>query len=262
MVTHNVEKELSGKVALVTGGSRGIGREIALTLAKMGAAYIGIHCGKDRVAAQSVIREIHQLGVDADIFTADFALDAAHEASLLWNEFFARIQERGYQGIDVLVNCAGVAPSASITETTPAIYSAVMSINVEAPFFLLKAAIPHINAAGRIINVSTVLTRVADPQRAIYAASKGAINTLTLSLANELGARGITVNAVAPGVVDTDMNSGWLHEAQAQKMASEFSVFSRVGKPNDIADVVSFLASERSRWITGQVIDTSGGSCL
>ncbi|WP_272570055.1 SDR family NAD(P)-dependent oxidoreductase [Providencia sp. PROV255] len=262
MVMHNVENELSGKVALVTGGSRGIGREIALTLAKMGVAYVGIHCGKDQVAAQSVIREIHQLGVEADIFTADFSHNAGQEAILLWEKFFGRIQEKGYQGIDILVNCAGIAPSGSITETEPDIYAAVMSINVEAPVFLLKAAIPHINAAGRIINVSTVLTRVADPQRAIYAASKGAINTLTLSLASELGARGITVNAVAPGVVDTDMNSAWLHEAQAQKMASEFSVFSRVGRPNDIADVVSFLASERSRWITGQVIDTSGGSCL
>lgn len=262
MVNNSVTKELSGKAALVTGGSRGIGREIVLTLAKMGIAYVGIHCGKDQKAAQAVLKEVQQIGAEGDIFPANFLINADQEAAKLWKAYHDRLQEKGFKGVDIVINCAGIAPSASIHDTEHAVYRDVMSINVEAPFFLLKSAGPHIIAGGRIINVSTVLTRVSDPQRAIYAASKGAINALTLSLASEFGSQGITVNAVAPGVVDTDMNSGWLHEDQAQKMASGFSVFSRVGKPNDVADVVGFLASERSRWITGQVIDTSGGSCI
>lgn len=258
----NLTKTASEKVALVTGGSRGIGREIVLSLARDGVGYIGIHCGKNQEAARHVVTELRALNVEADIFTADFGNNAEQAALGLWEAFYNRLKDKGYNGVDILINCAGIAPSTSLIETTLNDYQAVMSVNVEAPFFLLKAAAPHINTGGRVINVSTVLTRVSDPQRAIYAASKGAINTLTLSLATEFEKRNITVNAIAPGVVDTDMNSGWLHAEEAQKIASGFSVFSRVGKNEDIADVVSFLASDRSRWITGQVIDTSGGSCI
>ncbi|MCG3463701.1 SDR family oxidoreductase, partial [Xenorhabdus bovienii] len=116
---------------------------------------------------------------------------------------------------------------------------------------------------GRIINLSTSLTRVvAQTKATIYITSKGAINSLTLALAAELGTRKITVNAIAPGIVDTDMNSGWLNEGNARLEASNISVFSRVGTPDDISSLVGFLASDDSRWITGQVIDVSGGSCI
>ncbi|VFR85237.1 3-oxoacyl-[acyl-carrier protein] reductase [plant metagenome] len=133
--------------------------------------------------------------------------------------------------MDVLVNCAGIAPLATLEDTTDTLYEEVLSINLAAPFFLIQSASPHIRRGGRIINLSSALTRIAAPSRAIYAASKGAINTLTLALAAEYGPRGITVNAVAPGVIDTDMNSAWLNQSRERAQAESLSVFGVSGSP-------------------------------
>ncbi|MGO2144562.1 MAG: SDR family NAD(P)-dependent oxidoreductase [Serratia bockelmannii] len=138
----------------------------------------------------------------------------------------------------------------------------MLSINLASTFFLTQAAAPHIREGGRIINFSSALTRIAAPTRPVYAASKGAINALTLALAAEFGPHNITVNAVAPGVIDTDMNGGWLNEPEARRQAEELSVFSRVGHADDVASLVAFLVSPDSRWTTGQVIDVSRGSRL
>ena len=148
-------------------------------------------------------------------------------------------------------------------ETSEEKFDDVVNANFKAPYFITQAASPYIRNGGeRIINISTGLTRVASPTHSIYASSKGALETLTLSLAPHFGSRGITVNTVAPGYTDTDMNKDSFAIPEIKSGAAAASVFSRVGGPEDVADVVVFVASEEARWVTGQVIDASGGARL
>lgn len=175
---------------------------------------------------------VNALGVQAVALRAEFSADGKGASQRLWSEFAHAVTERfGTPGVDVLVNCAGIAPLATLEDTTDTLYEEVLSINLAAPFFLIQSASPHIRRGGRIINLSSALTRIAAPSRAIYAASKGAINTLTLALAAEYGPRGITVNAVAPGVIDTDMNSAWLNQSRERAQAESLSVFGVSGSP-------------------------------
>ena len=253
---------LSNKVALITGSSRGIGRAAALAFAKEGAAFIGVHYASNAEAAQATVREIEALGANAVAVKAD--LRKGKEATdSLWEQFKVVVTEAtGEPSIDVLVNNAGVAPALSLAATTEVDFDEVMTINLKAPFFLIQAAAGHIRDNGRIINVSTGFTRVAAPTHPAYAASKGALETLTLALAPEFGSRGITVNTVMPGVTETDMNAAWITIPDARAGAEAMSVFSRVGQPADVADVIAFIASHEARWITGQVIDATGGARL
>ena len=158
------------------------------------------------------------------------------------------------------MNNAGIAPALPLKQTSEAAFDEVMTINYKAPFFLIQAVADHIRDNGRIINVSTGFTRIAAPTHPAYAASKGALETLTLALAPEFAARGITVNAVLPGVTETDMNAEWLASPDARAGAEALSVFSRVGQAEDVADVIAFLASNDARWTTGQMIDATGGA--
>jgi NAD(P)-dependent dehydrogenase (short-subunit alcohol dehydrogenase family) len=253
---------LSNKVALVTGGSRGIGRAVALALAKEGAGFIGVHYGSNADAARAVVREIEALGAKAVAIHADLREGKA-AADDIWQQFkAATIGATGEPGLDILVNNAGIAPAASLADTSETVFDELMTINVKAPFFLIQAVADHIRDNGRIINVSTGFTRVAAPTHPAYAASKGALETLTLALAPAFGPRGITINAVMPGVTETDMNAEWLAIPEARAGAEAMSVFSRVGRPGDVADVIAFLASNEARWTTGQVIDATGGARL
>ncbi|MEX3953482.1 SDR family oxidoreductase [Paraburkholderia sp. EG287B] len=254
--------KLSNKVALITGGSRGIGRAVALAFAREGAALIGVHYGTNRDAANATIREIEALGSKAVAIEAD--LNRGKEATdSIWDQFkAAAIGAIGEPRLDILVNNAGVAPAIPLSQTSESVFDEVLTINFKAPFFLIQAIADHIRDNGRIINVSTGFTRVAAPTHPAYAASKGAIETLTLALAPEFGPRGITVNAVMPGVTETDMNAAWIKVPEARAGAEAMSVFSRVGQPVDVADVVTFLASNEARWTTGQVIDATGGARL
>lgn len=259
----NNTKRFNGKVALVTGGSRGIGKAIVERLAAEGAAFIGVHYGSQSSAAARVVSEVERLGAHATALHADFSKDGYGAARALWKAFSEAAREHtGKESVDILVNCAGIAPLATLEATTETLFNEILSTNLASTVFLTQAASPYICEGGRIINFSSALTRIAAPTRPIYAASKGAINALTLALAAEFGPRNITVNAVAPGVIDTDMNSGWLNESQARLQAEALSVFSRVGKADDVAGLVAFLASDEGRWTTGQVIDVSGGSLL
>ncbi|SDD16204.1 NAD(P)-dependent dehydrogenase, short-chain alcohol dehydrogenase family [Paenibacillus sp. UNCCL117] len=253
-------KTLQGKIALVTGASRGIGRAIAGRLAQEGAA-VAVHFGKNRTAAEEVVREIQQNGgkafsVEADLGSADGiqALYAAFDEALK--------QYTDGASFDILVNNAGIGLVASIEETTEAAFDEVIAINVKAPFFLIREALPRLRDGGRIVNLSSFVTRVSLPGIPAYSMSKGAIDALTLALAPQLGPRGITINAIQPGFVATDMNAAALHNPAARQSAAGFSVFGRWGEPADIADIAVFLASPASRWITGQCIDASGGSHL
>lgn len=254
--------KLSGKVALITGSSRGIGRAVALAFAREGVALIGVHYASNVDAAHATIREIEALGSKAVAVKAD--LGRGKEATdSIWEQFkSAAIAATGEPRLDILVNNAGVAPAVSLSQTSESALDQILTINLKAPFFLIQAVADHIRDNGRIINVSTGFTRVAAPAHPAYAASKGAVETLTLALAPEFGPRGITVNAIMPGVTETDMNAAWITVPEARAGAAAMSVFSRVGQPEDVADVIAFLASSEARWTTGQVIDATGGARL
>lgn len=254
--------KLSRKVALITGSSRGIGRAVALAFAREGATLIGVHYGSNADAARTTVREIEDLGSQAVAIKSD--LSRGKEATdRIWEQFkAAAMAATGEPRLDILVNNAGVAPAMSLSQTSESAFDEVLTVNFKAPFFLIQAVADHIRDNGRIINVSTGLTRVAAPTHPAYAASKGAVETLTLALAPEFGPRGVTVNTVMPGVTETDMNAAWITVPEARAGAEATSVFSRVGQPADVADVITFLASNEARWTTGQVIDATGGARL
>ncbi|MCD9022585.1 SDR family oxidoreductase [Cohnella silvisoli] len=252
--------KLKGKVALVTGASRGIGRGIALRLAQEGAV-VAVHYVKNHEAADEVVREIQSNGGTAFKIGADFkSVQGVHE---LYAALDVSLKERtGGNHFDILVNNAGIGQVATIEETTEQSFDEVFNIHVKAPLFLIQQALPRLRDEGRIINISSVATRIAMPNLLGYSVTKGAINTLTFTLAKQLGAWNITVNAILPGIIDTDMNAAILQDPEGQKFAAGLSAFGRWGQPEDVADVAAFLASPDSRWVTGQLIDTSGGSHL
>lgn len=252
--------KLKGKIALVTGASRGIGRAIAQRLAQDGA-LVAVHYGKNRDAAEAAVREIERSGGAA--FTIGAELDNLSGVQALYGALDAALKERtGGTRFDILVNNAGIGLMQSIEETTEQYYDDMMSINVKAPYFVIQQALPRLRDEGRIINLSSAVTRISLPAIPVYSMTKGAINTLTLALANQLGPRGITINAIQPGFVATDMNGAMLQSPEGRKFGADFSIFGRWGQPEDIADIAAFLASPDSRWVTGQLIDASGGSHL
>ncbi|WP_345962799.1 SDR family oxidoreductase [Streptomyces sp. BRB040] len=245
--------KLTGTTALVTGASRGIGRAIALRLASEGAR-VGVHYASNEAAAEETVATIEAAGGAA--FTVRTELGVPGDAEALWQAFDAHAD-----GLDILVNNAGIAGPGLIHEVSEADYDKVFAVNAKAPFFIVQKGLERLRDGGRIINVSSGVTKVAFPGMTSYAASKGAVEVLTLTLAQTLGSRGITVNAVSPGTIETDIHP-WMADPAAKAHAAGFSVFNRVGLPADVADVVSFLASDDARWVTGQNIDVSGGSGL
>lgn len=253
-------QRLANKMALITGSSRGIGRAVALAFAREGATLIGVHYTVNADAAHATVSDIEALGVKAVAVKADLR-QGKEAAESLWAQFGeAARAETGSSVLDILVNNAGIAPALPLKQTSEAAFDEVMTINYKAPFFLIQAVADQIRNNGRVINVSTGFTRIAAPTHPAYAGSKGALETLTLSLAPEFAARGITVNAVLPGVTETDMNAEWLASPDARAGAEALSVFSRVGRAEDVADVIAFLASNDARWTTGQMIDATGGA--
>ncbi|WP_327224645.1 SDR family oxidoreductase [Streptomyces platensis] len=254
---------LSGKTALVTGGGRGIGRAISERLAREGAR-VGVHYGRDATAAKETVSAIEATGGQA--FALQAELGVPGDAEALWAAFDAQAE-----GLDILVNNAGINKAVDgtlkrIDAVTAEDFDALFAVNTKAPFFITQQALPRLRDGGRIINTSTGLTRgAAKPELIAYAMTKGAIDVFTSTLAKDLGPRGITVNAVAPGPVNTDMNAGWLRgedNAAARQQVSGISPLGRVADPIDIGDIVAFLASDDSRWVTGQWIDATGGALL
>jgi 3-oxoacyl-[acyl-carrier protein] reductase len=252
--------KLKGKVALVTGASRGIGRAIALRLAKEGAV-VAVHYARNHGAAEDAVREIEQMGGSA--FTICSELGSEQGVQNLYGKLDLALKERtGDNRFDILVNNAGLSLETSIEETTEQGFDEIMAINVKAPFFMTQQALSRIQEEGRIINISSAATRISLPAIPAYNMTKGAINSLTLSLSNQLGPRGITINAILPGFVATDMQAAMLQNPEGRKFGAAFSIFGRWGEPEDVADIAAFLASPDSRWVTGQLIDASGGSHL
>ena len=250
-------RNLEGKVALVTGGSRGIGRAVAVRLGREGG-LVAVHYGSNAKAAQETVAEIEAAGGQAFALQADIGSVAAIRQlfAVLDAELVRRTGEARF---DILVNNAGVAQPAAIADTTEELFDHHFNVNVKGAFFVDQQAVSRLRDGGRIIHVGSGVTRLAFPGYAAYAPTKGAIEVLNLLLAQELGPRGITVNSVAPGPVDTDMNAGWLKAPDAQRATAESAALRRVSEADDIADVAAFLASNDSRWVTGQRIEASGG---
>ncbi|WP_406266215.1 SDR family oxidoreductase [Nocardia sp. NBC_00881] len=247
---------LTGKTALVTGGSRGIGRAVAERLGRDGA-QVAVHYNSNEKAAEETVAAIEAAGGEA--FAIRTELGVPGDAAALWAAF-----DTHADGLDILVNNVGIdGIRESIAGTDEAAFDRVFAVNAKAPFFVTRLGLDRLRGGGRIINISTGLTHGAHmPQLIAYTMSKAAIDSFTSVLAKDVGARGITVNAVAPGVIDTDMNASWLRNAETEATVAAWSPLDRVGQPADVADVVGFLASDDARWVTGQWIDATGGALL
>ncbi|MFF8900372.1 SDR family oxidoreductase [Streptomyces lydicus] len=252
--------DLNGKTALVTGSSRGIGRGIAQRLAQDGA-LVAVHYGNNDTAAKETAETIRGAGGRAFIIGAELGVPG--DAETLFATFDDGLAACGAEpGLDILVNNAAISLPGHIDEVTPEEFDRTLAVNTKAPFFLIQHGLRRMRDGGRIINISSAVTTTAFPSTIAYGVSKGAVDTLTLTLAKDLGARGITVNAIAPGFVATDMNAAMRATPEAEAALASISVFNRLGRPADIADVAGFLASDDSRWITGQRFDVTGGSML
>ncbi|MBF6300830.1 SDR family oxidoreductase [Nocardia amamiensis] len=247
---------LTGKTALVTGASRGIGRAIAERLGRDGAR-VAVHYNGNEQAAKATVAAIEAAGGEAFAIRAELGVPG--DAATLWATFDAHAD-----GLDILVNNAGIdGIREPIAGTDEAAFDRVFAVNAKAPFFITRLGLDRLRAGGRIVNISTGLTHGAHmPQLIAYTMTKAAIDSFTSVLAKEVGARGITVNAVAPGVIDTDMNASWLADRRVAATVAAMSPFHRVGQSADVADVVGFLASDDARWVTGQWIDVTGGALL
>ena len=248
---------LEDKVAVVTGASRGIGRRIARRLAQEGA-LVAVHYGGSEAAAQEVVSEIEAAGGQAFAVQGDLAQPGAARA--LFAAVDAELERRtGSTAIDILINNAGIAPFTPFPETDEAEFDRIFAVNVRASYFVAQEASKRLRDDGRIVNFSSIVSRLPVTMAAAYSVSKGGIDVLTRLLAAELGERGITANAVAPGVIETDM-AAELVQSEAQEWVKETQSVKRIGQTDDIADLVAFLASSQSRWVTGQVIEASGGA--
>jgi 3-oxoacyl-[acyl-carrier protein] reductase len=252
---------LQNKTALVTGASRGIGRATAFALAQAGARVL-VHYGRSAQDAESVVAAIRSHGGRADGIRAD--LGSAEGATLLAKEVRSIVGER----LDVLVLNAGISNSATIKDHTVEDFDNLFATNVRSPFFLVQQLLPVLGEGSNIIVISSIGAHavvgkpgVDSPSILAYAATKGALETLVKNWAAILGPQGIRVNAVAPGVIDTDMSNFTKTEA-GREVTLGMQALKRIGKPEDVADVVAFLASDAARWITGASIPVDGGSKL
>ncbi len=254
--------ESTGKIALVTGGNRGLGRDMALNLAQRGKDVI-ITYNTNKEEANAVVAEIKKLGRKAVAIQLNTGKIDGFESfvNTLKNSLKT---EFGTERIDYLVNNAGFNKSVPSFEQTPVeIFDELMNVHLKGVFFLTQKLLPTINDKGGIVNISSGLTRFAFPGYGAYASMKGAIETLTKYMAKELAARKIRANVVAPGAIATDFNGGHVRDTkQLSDTLASLTALGRVGLAEDIGSVVAFLCSDDARWITGQRIEASGGMFL
>ncbi|WP_428493519.1 SDR family NAD(P)-dependent oxidoreductase [Rhodopila sp.] len=248
------------RIALVTGGSRGLGRSTVLALAARGVNSIFTY-SSNRAAADEVVALAEQAGVKA----AARQLDAGEVAAFrgFSNEVQYVLGEWGAERFDYLVNNAGTSHHARIEEVTETDLDALYQVHVKGVFFLTQALLPLIHDGGRIVNLSSGLTRIIRPGSAAYGAMKGAVEVFTKYLAKELGARGIAVNVVAPGAVQTDFSGGMVRDnPQVNKQVADMTALGRAGLPDDIGPMIASLLSEDNRWVNAQRIEVSGGMSI
>ena len=249
------------KIALITGASRGLGKNTALALAREGVDVIITYHSK-KADAEQVVAEVEAFGVKA----AALQLDLGNSSSFA--DFSERLQtllKQDWQraDIDFLVNNAGIGLTASFAETTEAQFDQLMNIHFKGVYFLTQALLGTLKDGGRIVNISSGLTRFSFPGYSAYAAMKGAIETLSKYMAKELGARGIAVNTVAPGAIETDFGGGAVRDnAQLNQLIASQTALGRVGLPDDIGGVIALLLKDQNGWLNGQRIEVSGGMLL
>ncbi|WP_405623727.1 SDR family NAD(P)-dependent oxidoreductase [Streptomyces sp. NBC_00076] len=248
--------DLTDRTALVTGASRGIGQTIAVRLAAEGATVI-VHFGTDESGAAATVDAMERAGGTGFSVRAELGVDGDVET------LFAGV-EAGLAGrpLDILVNNAAAAPAGPLGVTTRAEFDQLFAVNVRAPYFIIERALPLLSEGARIVSVSSVATRMANSAQTSFAMTKGAIETMTKTIAVQLGPRRITVNAVAPGATRTATNGAVFDTPGLTEQISGMTALNRLGGPDDVADVVAFLASHAARWVTGQIIDASGGLFL
>jgi 3-oxoacyl-[acyl-carrier protein] reductase len=256
-------KLLQSKTALVTGASRGIGRATALALSESGASVL-VHYHSAADQANAVVAEIRNVGGHAHAINSDLT---ARNGPAVLTEQVREILGDGR--LDIVVLNAGISKAASIENQTMEDFDRMFSINVRSPFFLVQQLLALLGEGSSIILVSSLVDHAVPgspghrgaPLLPAYAATKGGVDTLARHFAAILGPRGIRVNAVAPGVIDTDM-SNFTKTETGRDLALEMQALKRIGKPDDVADVIAFLASDKARWITGVSIPVDGGSKL
>ncbi|MEC0124048.1 SDR family oxidoreductase [Paenibacillus pabuli] len=243
-------KKLTGKVAIVTGSSRGIGRAIAEQLAELGADVV-INYANSPDKAEQVADIARQKGVRAITVQADLA--RKEDVERLFSETISQLGK-----IDILINNAGIMKTSPLADVTEEEFDQQFAINVKGTFFACQQALKHMEMQGRIVNFSTSVTGQMFPGYSVYAGTKGAVEQITRQLAKEFGSRQITINSVAPGPVNTELFSVGKTEQQLEGLR-KMNAFGRLGEPEDIANVISFLVSEESQWITGQTLRANGG---
>lgn len=243
---------------MVTGGSRGLGKEMAISLAKKGVDVIITYRNNEESAA-AVVKEIEQAGRKG----AALHLDMAQLKSL--DGFVKKVGETlqakwNVKTFDYLINNAGMGATVPFEKVTEDVFDEFLNVHFKGVYFLTQKSLPYLNNGGSIINISTGTTRFANPGYSVYASMKGAIEVFTKYLAKELGGRGITANVVAPGPIETDFNTGAIkNNPQMKERLSGLSPLGRVGEADDIGPVVAFLCTEDAKWINGQRIEVSGG---
>ncbi|GGI17222.1 SDR family NAD(P)-dependent oxidoreductase [Oxalicibacterium faecigallinarum] len=248
-------------IALITGGSRGLGKNAALHLARKGTDII-LTYQSAREQAEQTVQEIHSLGRKAVALQLDVG-NAASFAEFADNVRTALQQTWQREQLNALVNNAGIGIHASFADTTEEDFDHLVNIHLKGPYFLTQKLLPLIADGGRIINISSGLARFALPGYAAYATMKGGIEVLTRYMAKELGARGIAVNTVAPGAIETDFGGGAVRDnQQLNDFVAAQTALGRVGLPDDIGGVIASLLSEDNRWINAQRIEASGGMFL
>ncbi len=249
------------KIALVTGGSRGLGKNTVLALANNGVDVI-FTFNNQQQEANAVVSEAQDLGVKA----AALQLDVGNTKG--FKDFAARLQTQlqdqwQRNDFDFLVNNAGIGIHVSFMETTEEQFDTLMNIHLKGTFFLTQTLLPYLKEGGRIVNISTGLTRFSYPGYAAYASMKGGIEVLSRYMAKELGTRGIAVNVVAPGAIETDFGGGAVRDnAQLNHQIAAMTALGRAGVPDDIGPAIASLLSQSNRWINAQRIEISGGMML
>ncbi|MGV3524241.1 MAG: SDR family oxidoreductase [Candidatus Sericytochromatia bacterium] len=249
------------KIALITGGSRGLGRNAAEALAQRGVAVVMTYHSQ-REAAETVVAAIETAGGQALALQLDVSQIAGFGAFA--ETLRQALQQKwGRADFDFLVNNAGVGCHALFQDTTEAQFDEMLNLHLKGPFFLTQTLLPLLADQGRILNISSGLTRFAFPGMAAYASMKGAVEVLTRYLAKELGARGIAVNTLAPGAIATDFGGGAVRDnADYNQAIAAQTALGRVGLPDDIGPLVAALLSEDSRWVNAQRIEASGGMLI
>ncbi|MGC4939485.1 SDR family NAD(P)-dependent oxidoreductase [Kribbella sp. DT2] len=241
---------MNKKIALVTGASRGVGRVVAERLAADGL-HVVVHFNGHETEAKETVARIERAGGTATPAQADLGQEEGVR------ELVDAVRAASDGRLDVLINNAAAVPTGPMATDTPEQFDRLFAVNVKAPYFLIQQALPLLVDGGRIVNLSSVATRMANSTQTSFAMTKGAVEVMTRTLARELGSRAITVNAVAPGATRTDVNADFF--VGLEDAITHLTALGRLGRAEDVADVIAWLASDQARWITGQIVDASGG---